>query len=139
MVTLGADIAAALPELRRAAESMMRDSCTITRPGVQTWDEATGVCVAADPVTAYSGPCRVRMAGAGGAKADAGETGWPVADLTVWLPIGDQSDTVRVGDLVSITTRPHDAGSSTDAYRVAGLHSQTHSTSRRLACTRVDR
>ena len=53
-MNLGADIAAALPQLRRQAESMMRDECTITRAGTQTWDDATGTHLPGSTSPAYA-------------------------------------------------------------------------------------
>lgn len=138
-MTLGSDIAAALPEIRAHAESLMQDTCVITDPVGGAWDEETGSGSSGEtPTPVYAGPCRVRMPSAGSGKADAGETAWPQADLVVSLPISGSS-AVKVGDIVQITYRPHDAGSATDSYTVVGLHSQTYSTSRRLACRRDDR
>ena len=133
------DLATALPVLRAHAESLMQDTCVITDPVGGAWDEETGSGSSGEtPTPVYAGPCRVRMPRAGAGKADAGETAWPQADLIVSLPISGSS-AVKVGDIVQITYRPHDAGSATDSYAVVGLHSQTHATSRRLACRRDDR
>lgn len=51
-----------LPRLRTWAESLMADSCRITRPGHPVTDPATGVAMPVATVV-YTGPCKVQTAG----------------------------------------------------------------------------
>ncbi len=136
---LGDDLSAALVELRAHAESMMRDTCTITRAGERgAWDEATGTYAENTPVPIYNGKCRVRNAAANPQLADAGEAAWSADLVYIHLPV-DSSSAVRTGDLVVITASAHDSGRVGLSAYVSGEHVQTMSTARRLPCRVVTR
>ena len=89
MVSLGAAIAGALPGMRAEAESMMRDSCAITRPGGgETWDDATGGYLPGSTVTLYSGRCRIRRPNVAEREASAGDTDRTLMGAVVSIPVG---------------------------------------------------
>lgn len=121
---------------RQAAEALMRDACTVTRPGPSTTDDLTGA-VTSSPSTQYSGKCKVQQ-GAGGRRMDVGEVTQVMLGLRVDLPVVG-SQTVAVGDVVTITA----VGSTSDpallnrTFRVKDLLLKSYSTARRLGCEEV--
>lgn len=135
---LGHDIAAALPELRAHAESLMVDSCIVTRGGEPTWDDATGTYTPGAATTVYEGKCRLRNAAPAPQTADAGETVWAVDLVVVSLPVAG-SEGVLDGDTVTVTASAHDPAAAGTVLTVQAAHVQTFSTARRLSCQVVSR
>jgi len=136
-MTLGADITAALPELRAAAESMMHSTVIIRRPSGSTWNEETGTSVPAW-VDVYEGPARIRFKDTQPRVADA--AGEQVVDQApvLSLPIATSAD-VRVDDIATVTANPTDPGLIGLQFRIAGVHAQTHATARRFPVEVVSR
>jgi len=135
---LGADIAAALPELRRQAESMMRDECTITRPGAQTWDDAAGAYIGGTPTRLYAGPCRIRRPNVAEREAAAGEADWTLTGAVVSIPV-DGTPNDMLGANVHMDHCAGDPALTGRDLKVTGPHSQTDATARRLRCVEVAR
>lgn len=134
---LGDDIAAALPELRAQAESMMTDSCVITGAGGEpVWDDGLGQYVTPAGSTVYSGKCRLRMPRASGTRTEAGNASWAVDDAILSLPV-DGSEAVASG-MAAVVALGNDPTASV-ALTVQAGHFQTHSTARRLPCKVVFR
>ena len=109
-MSLGYDIAQALPGLRAEAESRMTDSCAVTRPGPPVWNEATGEYTST-VVSVYSGKCRVKSPSMAGRDVDAGSRLVVVSQTEVHLPLSAVG--VRAGDVVKVTacpTRPDQVG-----------------------------
>jgi len=132
-MSLGADIAAALPGLRAQAESLMVDSCVITSGGEPVWDEAAGEWSTPDGSVVYSGKCRVQLPNVAESNPVAGETEWTVTAAVVSLPVAG-SEGVRIGHTVTVTSGVFDSRLSGTVYRVTGEHKKTHATARRLRC-----
>lgn len=134
-MTLADAIAATLPELRAHAESMMVDACTVTRAsaGAPVVDNNSGTVTPAAPATIYSGPCRVQLPDAVEKAEEAGGDALSVQAAIISLPIAG-SESVAVGDVVTVTGATFDAELSGVTYVVRGLHRKTHATSRRLRC-----
>lgn len=114
---------------RRLAASLMQSTCRIRREGEKVRNPETGML---EPswTSVYEGPCRVRFSV--GAPRETDQAGQRFAEQspTVWVPI--HADGIRVddvGEILSNTHAPEDVGLT---FRVAGVHAQTHSTSRRL-------
>ncbi len=138
-MSLGADIAAALPELRRQAESMMRDTCTITRPGAQTWDDAAGAYTPGGaPVQLYSGPCRVRRPNVAEREALAGDADWTLTGAVVSIPVDGTTDDL-LGATVHVEHCEMDPALTGRDLKVTGPHAQSQATARRLRCVEVAR
>jgi predicted RecA/RadA family phage recombinase len=137
-VSLADALADALPELRAAAESLMADRCTVTRPGVgaPTVDEGTGALVQPAGTPVYAGRCRVQVPNVAERDADAGERSWTVQAALVVLPVAG-SEQVRVGDVVTVTAAVNDRALLGARYVVKALHAKTHATARRLRCEAV--
>jgi len=128
---LGDDIAAALPELRAAAESLMVDTCRVTTLSAPVWDGPSGEYLPGTTATIYEGKCRLRRPVAAPQATDAGETTWAVDVLVLSLPILG-SESVADGHDVEILTSAHDPATVGLTLKVQGGHWQTHSTARRF-------
>ena len=137
-MSLGSGIAAALPEFRAHAESLMVDACIVTRDVAATWDPGTGTYIPNPATTVYEGKCRLRNAAPAPQNADAGETTWAVDLVVVSLPVVG-SEGVADGDTVTVTASSFDAAAVGTVLTVQSAHVQTHSTARRLSCQVVSR
>lgn len=131
---LGYDIAAALPELRQQAESMMVDTCTVEYVNGSAWDEGAGTSV---PTYAprYTGKCRVQTTLTEPSNPDAGEREWTVESFTISLPMSATG--FQVGDRVTITKTLLDPDLLGRVFTVAALAHKTHMTARRLRVEEV--
>ena len=135
-MTLGADIAAALPELRVQAESRMTASCTITRPGDEVvWNPET-MQNESLPVTVYTGRCRVRAGGQQDRAENAADQSFMASQYILSLPVVG-SEGVRRDDTVTITGCPEDAALVGDVFRVVAESAGSQTTARRLTVTRT--
>jgi Family of unknown function (DUF6093) len=130
---IGYDIAAALPGLRAQAESLMLDTCTITRAGTGqgVWNETTGSYDPPASTTVYTGPCKVQTRDVQVANPDVAGREAFVVDWTVHLPVVG-SEGVRQGDTVTITAAALDAALVGRVFTVDGPHLGTAKTARRL-------
>lgn len=135
-MNLGAEIAAALPELRQQAESMMVDSCTIATATPGAWDEATGT-YAQSSVTLYAGPCRVQRSRGSDRSAMPGEAGYVLGDVTVSVPMC--APIVPVGAVVTVTSACADPHLADAQFTILGPHRKSLSTARRYECVEVTR
>ena len=138
-MSLGYDIAAALPALRAQAESLMVDACEVSRAtGATTLDPDTLEEV---PVFApvWSGRCRVQRSGALSPREQSGSAGYEfgVDSVLAQLPL-DALD-VRRGDRFTVTA----VGSVSDpdlvglVATVQANMAKTHATKRTLVCEEV--
>lgn len=131
-MTLGADASVALPGLRAEAESLMLSTCTITRGGAEpVWNDATGDYDTAAGGTVYAGKCKIRFLSSVVRESDAQSQFVTEQEPTLYLPI-DGSEAVTIGDTVFVTANPQDTGMVGKSFRVAGVHTQTYATQRRL-------
>ena len=137
-MNLGADIAAALPQLRRQAESMMRDECTITRAGTQTWDDAAGVYTGGTPTLLYAGPCRVRRPNVAEREAAAGEADWTLTGAVVSIPVDGTTDDL-LDATVTIVACEMDPTLTGRVFTVLAPRAQSQAIARRLRCVEVAR
>lgn len=126
---------AAVARGRAAAVALMVDQCTITTISGQVTDPVTGV-VAETRLTVYSGRCRVQQADRSGDRREVGQVEPIVLALQVQVPVAG-TETVRRGDLVTVTAARHDTGLVGVQCRVKDLMHKTHATSRRLMCEQV--
>ena len=133
---IGDDIAAALPELRAQAESMMQDRCAITMPGARVWVDVSGT-YSTTPAVLYAGQCRVQRPSAADRPASAGEAGYVLGDVVVSLPV--TAPAVPVGAAVTVTESAHDPMLSGSVFSVLGPHRKTYATARRYECVEVTR
>lgn len=128
--------APALARGRVAAESLMVDTCTITRVTGETTNEDTGV-VTPTTSTVYTGKCRVQQSqlGADSTPSDPGEAEVRLVAFEVQLPMTVTG--VRVSDRVTVTASVHDEDLVDRVFTVLGVAHKTHATARRLQCQEV--
>ena len=137
-MTLGSDIAAALPGLRAEANSMMVSTGVVRRgTGVFTEDPVTHV-ESETFDTIYTGICRFKAA-----NSQAGESDIPGAVVvdqgaTLSLPIGAPgAGDVRLNDVWECVTNPFDPSKVGKRARITGGHSQTFATAHRYPVEEV--
>lgn len=114
---------------RIAAESLMLDACTITRPGEVVTDPNTGD-VTNTSTEVYSGKCKVQSKDSATASPEAGEASFTVVSRQVHIP-ANAAD-VRDGDVVTITAARLNAFTVGKQYRVSGFTPDTFDTAARL-------
>lgn len=114
---------------REAAESLMLDACTITRPGTPVTDPNTGD-VTNTPVTVYTGRCKVQSKDSATSNPEAGEATFTVVSRQVHIP-ANAAD-VRDGDVVTITASRLNAFTVGKQYRVSGFTPDSFDTAFRL-------
>lgn len=132
-MTLGDDLAAALPDLRAAARSRMRATCTIRRVASVSTDATTGAptvtWVAPDP---YVGACRTRYPGLAHEQTpEVGGATVVASRLIVHIPHGTQ---ILPGDRVRIDSDPDNPIMVNAVLRVASVDDQSQATAQRLLC-----
>ena len=105
---------------RRAAEALMVDRATVTRPTVTTGPDGLDT-LTETPV--WTGPCKVQTYEAHETAANAAGALVTIQRYSIHLP--HHVDAVRVGDLIRVT-------GYLSVFRVTGLFDKTHVTSRRF-------
>jgi len=123
--------------LQAEAESMMTDTCTITRPGDGTFNDTTGEYTTAASTTVYSGKCRIRTRSLGFLRDRQTETGEELT--TIWpyivaIPAGTAD--IQVLDVVTVSSAvdPLLAGVT---LRVRIANAGTATTARKLDCEQI--
>lgn len=115
---------------RAAAERLMVDTCTITRPGVASLNETTGAVTRAT-TTVYTGACRVKPDPAP-SESQSGEREVVVRRFIVSIPTSETG--VEVDDIVTVTASDFDAALVDRTLTVGGIVTGSHVTARRLVC-----
>lgn len=105
---------------RKAAEALMVDKATVTRPTVTTGPDGLDQ-VTETPV--WAGPCKVQTYEAHETAANAAGALVTIQRYSIHLP--HCVDAVRVGDLIRVV-------GYLSVFRVTGLFDKTHVTSRRF-------
>ncbi|QDG65843.1 hypothetical protein NIBR502772_06095 [Pseudarthrobacter sp. NIBRBAC000502772] len=114
---------------REAAESLMLDTCTITRPGTPVTDPDSGNVT--NPSTeVYTGRCKVQSKDSATSNPEAGEATFTVVSRQVHIPAN--SADVQDGDVITITASRLNAFTVGKQYRVAGFEPDSFDTAARL-------
>lgn len=125
---------------RALAESLMTDTCTITRAGVGkgTWNDTTGQYDTPARVTAYTGKCRVQIKAviASSSASTAGERQVIAQEFELQLPV-DGTDTVAINDVAEMLTCALDSALVGRKFTVAARHEKSQATARRLRVIEV--
>jgi hypothetical protein len=139
-VSLGQAIAGALPLLQGEAESMMTDTCTITRGGgTRTFNATTGTYSTSGGSTVYSGKCRIRTRSLGFLRerqAEAGEEQVVLWPYTVAVPVSVTD--LAVLDELTVNTST-DPALADVVMRVRVVSLVTNATARKMDCEEVAR
>lgn len=115
---------------RRHAESLMVSKCVITRTSDPTFNESTGEYTPT-VTTVYSGKCEFRFNSTAFREVDGQSQLLTEQQPMLKLPV-EGSAGVRVDDEGVLTEHPMDTGKAGMTFRIAGEHSKTFATSRRL-------
>lgn len=132
---LGDDIAAALPELRRQAESRMRSRCRVERANGEPVKGDDGE-LHTPTETIYEGPCRLRTVSTVTSNIEAAAQLLVGQAAVLSFPVAT-STAIRVNDLVTFLPSGDgvddlDPGLLEQSARIAGLHFDSNATARRL-------
>jgi hypothetical protein len=117
---------------RQAAEALMVDACTVTRPGEPVTDPETGN-VTPGSTFVYSGPCKVQQTISQASNPTAGGHSFTVQDSRVDFPVS--AGPLEVSDTVTITASALDPQLVGRVFRVAELFHKSYATAQR---TRVE-
>jgi hypothetical protein len=117
---------------RRAAESLMRDTCAITVVDAGDPDPITGE---RPRTTAYTGKCKVQSLVAQETNPEAADATYTVQRYRVDVPVGSYSP--AIGDEVTVTAATFDPNLAGRVYRVVALLHKTAATAYRLAVEEV--
>lgn len=120
---------------RARAESIMADSCAITRTTTTFTNPETGQQTKTS-TTVYTGKCRIQMQVPGSASpSQPGEAYLLMLGLTVQVPISVTG--VEPGDIVTVTAASMDPELVGRRFTVKDLGHASHKTSRRLGVQEV--
>ena len=131
-MTFAADIIGVLPFLRTQAESLMIDTCTVSRPGDPVTDPATGN-VTPGSTLVYTGQCKVQQTISQASNPNAGGHSFTVQDSRVDFPV--TAGPLLVDDVVTITASVMDPQLVGREMRVVELFHKSFATAQR---TRVE-
>lgn len=128
---------------RGAAESLMLDTCRITRSsGEPVWDEGTGTYTPAAASLLYEGRCKVQTYQAFESTPEAGERRITIQRYYLHVPVQTNvapSEVVKYqsGDDVEILTSAHNPALPGTRFVVQGAHDKSLQTAHRLLVDEV--
>lgn len=120
---------------RRRAESMMRDTCRITRPGPNTWNEDT-MTYTPSKTTVYEGKCRLLNPYRAPTTATTPGQAQTVQLARLSLPV-ETSAGIKEGDVVEYLTSESDPDLPGTEFKVIGGAHQSDATARRVPVEEV--
>ena len=121
-------------EARADAESLMIDSCRITRPGEVVTDPNTGKDTRSQtPV--YEGKCRVQQTVSQSSSSEAGGHLFSVQDSGVHIPVG--AGPVQSGDMVLMLVVRMDPSLENTVFRVTDIAQKSLASAQRLRVEEV--
>lgn len=130
---------AALGRFRARAESLMTDTCRITRPGEgePVLNTGTGQYDDPAPITVYEGPCRIPPRGTTStATADAAGQSFAVGEYPFEIPVEHAGYTageeVRPGQTVTYLTAKYDPALVGRVFGIVDPVLQSQATKRRF-------
>lgn len=135
-MSLGADLAAALPGLRAEAESMMLSTGIVWRATGNTVIDPDTFEETAEMVSVYEGRGRLKLPNSLAVNPSA-VPGTVVTGVESYLslPVNDASAGVRAGDIWETTANPLDPDLVGQRVRITRPHAQTYATARRFPVT----
>lgn len=125
-----------LTAARAAAESLMLDTCTITRgAGEPVWNDETGTYTTPAGETLYQGPCKVQTYQAFESTPEAGEQRLTIQRYYVHVPVGAVK--YQQGDRILVTASPYNPALAGSEFVVQGAHDKSLQTAHRLLVDEV--
>lgn len=118
---------------RQAAESRMRATCKIERPGAATTNANTGV-VSTTLTSVYTGKCWITDFNAHPSTFDL--VGAQVSINQPIVKVPTSAAAIRVGDQITITADP-DGTNANKVFRVVAIRSKSQETARNLICDEI--
>lgn len=139
-VDFASQVALGLAEGRALAESLMTDTCRITKPGdgPRVYDPETMQYTDPARVTVYEGKCRVQIRGerSSGAEQEAGGRMVGTQQPELQLPV-DGTEDVAPDHIVEMLTAVHDSSLVGRKFTIDGRHEKSQATMRRLRVIEV--
>lgn len=140
-MSIGDDIADALPELRAQAESRMRDTATVYRPSAESpssdsvVDDPTyeDLPVYGPDVDPHGGRCRISPPTVAARTAESADSTVTVQGLEFHTP--DDAPTFRPGDLVVMAVDTRTPRLRGRQFRVESSHAGSDTTAQRVPIT----
>lgn len=142
---LSDEVAAALPELRAQAESLMTDTCQITKPGTGQgpWNPSTGTYDPPPPVEVYGpataphfGKCRLKTPSVVNPfQADSAGTSWRVEQSVLSLPV--DADLPSEAKTVNYLTAPYNPSLEGRVFGITGPARGSQTTAQRVLVQEV--
>jgi hypothetical protein len=136
------DFTAEIADLRAEFETVMTDTCTVTRNGAPsgppfTPDPVTGLVPTSAAVTVYSGPCSTKVPGSGARVRMHESAGDEVHLLFSVLSVPVSAARLLVGDLVTFTGSKFNPNLPGMVFRVTDLMPGSHPVTQRVAIEAV--
>ena len=119
---------------REAAEALMLDACTVTRPGDPVTDPDTG-SVTPGSTLVYSGPCKVQQTISQASNPSAGGHSFTVQDSRVDFPV--TAGPLAVDDVVTMAASVLDPQMVGRVFRVTELFHKSYATAQRTTVSEV--
>jgi hypothetical protein len=120
---------------RAAALNLMQDECTVKRRSSSTPDPELGsigvTFTTIYPVTG-TGRCKIQQAAPAANPSEVGEAAVFVGQLTLHLPVTDDTAAVQPDDLVTITACVLDASLVGKTFKLRGPAHKSYATARRF-------
>ena len=120
---------------RRRAESLQRDTCRITRPGPNVWDEAT-LTYTPSTTPVYEGKCRLLNPYRAPTTASSPGQAQTVQLARLSLPVLTSLG-IKEGDIVEYLTSESDPDLPGTKFKVIGGAHQSDATARRVPIEEV--
>lgn len=131
MTAAGIDLTMA----RREAESEMRATCRISRPGEDVWNADTYQYDPGEQVVAYAGKCKLRIGATRVRRAEAASQLFAEQSATLAVPV--EVGGIRKDDRVEILTSPDDPEMVGMIVWIDANRAMSNSTSRRFPVREV--
>lgn len=130
-------VAATVTRGQALAESLMSDTCTITRAGTgaPVMNEDTGEYTDPPRTTIYTGKCRIQVRGLVAQDVEVGDQQRGIAPFELQLPVSAVG--VRRNDVAHIDSSV-DVDMVDREFRVTAPFGKTHMTMRRAPCEEVE-
>lgn len=131
-------VEAALTAGRDAAESLMTDTCQITKPGTGQgpWNPSTGTYDPPPPVEVYNGKCRLKTPSVVNPfQADGAGTAWQVEQSVLSLPV--DATGIESGMTVNYLTAPYNPSLEGRVFGITGPARGSQTTAQRVLVQEV--
>lgn len=131
------DLTEDLADLRVERESMMTDTCTITRAGIPDPDAVpdpeTGLYPVPADDTVYTGGCSINVPGTVSASRSRQSAGDEAVMLTAILSVPALAPLVKIGDVITFTSSTYSPRLVGQKWKVGGLIPGSRQTAQKVS------